>query len=495
MVPGNEGGQVKKKFVFVNLSINCGYNSGMNHGIAFLVPIVRRFGYDVVCLNIRKEIKPAAFLSMVKNADPSIVAFSCTSHQLKYLAKYSNSLAGSPGILQIAGGVGATLDNEWILRNTRVKGACIGEGDIPLEELLRNLQENKDYRDTQGFSWNVNGTIKKNPVPQFKNSFSEADLPDHSIFDKDVILSSNGTSIMLSRGCPYNCYYCCNAALSGVYPSPAGYFRTYSVDFSIRLIQNMIAKHPETNFIHFEDDLLIANKEWFLDFAREYAAKIGLPYRVCARVECVTKEIVGVLKESGCRLVFVGLESGDEPFRSRMLNRKYTNELFIEKCAIIKDAGLKLFTFNIVGFPEETAKEMANTFELNKSVVPHSGVCTFFYPYKYTQLHTICKERGLLKEDSQLVEITNYNTRPAIAMTASQEKECVHYQRKILNYLLRQNELTEIAELPSGLQKCNKAMRHWVKAFLRKSPLLDRAIRGTYANIKLKAARIICLSD
>ncbi|MFH1790996.1 MAG: hypothetical protein ABH885_03305 [Candidatus Omnitrophota bacterium] len=45
-----------KKFVFVTLSINCGYENGVNHGVAFLVPVVKRHSCDVVCLDLRGEI-------------------------------------------------------------------------------------------------------------------------------------------------------------------------------------------------------------------------------------------------------------------------------------------------------------------------------------------------------------------------------------------------------------------------------------------------------
>jgi radical SAM superfamily enzyme YgiQ (UPF0313 family) len=476
-----------KRFVFINLSINCGYNSGMNHGIAFLVPVVRRSGYKVACLNLRKEIKPRVFLNNLLALEPSIVGFSCTSHQLKYLAEYSNALIGSPQILQIAGGVGPTLDYEWILNNTRVKGACIGEGEIPLEGLLRNIEEKKDYLNTEGFFWQSGSGIKRNPVPGFKTVFQEADLPVHDIFTRDVILGASGASVMLSRGCPYNCFYCCNAALSSVYPSSAGYFRVYPVDFSIKLIRNIIRRYPEVKFIHFEDDLLIANKEWFLSFAKEYSRKIGLPYRVCARVESLSEEIVANLKKSGAQLVFVGLESGDEQFRSTMLNRRYSNSLFIEKCLMVKREGLKLFTFNIVGFPGETAKEMANTLNLNKAVEPQCGVCTFFYPYKDTRLYKICQERGLLKDKPEMLEITNYNTRPSIIMSAGQEKDCIKYQRRILNYLLRHAEITEISGLPLGLRKLTKIILHLVKSALRYAPVLDRAIRNSYADFRQKA--------
>ena len=80
---------MNKNFLFVNLTIKSGYNSGMNHGIAYLVPILKKHSYDVKCLNIREEISSENFRNKIENFNPSIVGFSCASQQLKYLIKLS----------------------------------------------------------------------------------------------------------------------------------------------------------------------------------------------------------------------------------------------------------------------------------------------------------------------------------------------------------------------------------------------------------------------
>lgn len=486
---------MKKRFVFINLSINCGYNSGMNHGIAFLAPVARKYGYEVFCLNIRKDIRPEEFTNKIKELSPDIVAFSTNSHQIKYLIKYSMALQGFSDILQLAGGVGSTLDPESVLLKSIVKGACVGEGEIPLDSLLSKIQRGEDILGTEGFYWHVDGEIIKNPVPQFISDLSAIDLPDHTVFEDNVVGADRMVSIMVSRGCPYNCHFCCNAALSSVYSSSKGYFRILPVEKSIRIVENALKQCPQIEFVHFEDDLLIANKEWFFTFAEQYRKRIKLPYRVCVRVECVTKEIVEALKESGCKLVFLGLESGDESFRRKFLNRNYTNNMLIEKSRLIKNAGIKLFTFNIVGFPCEGKEEMLNTYNLNKSVNPDSGVCTFFYPYKNTELYRVCQEKDLLIDENELLEITNYNTKPAIKMTKQQERECIAIQGKLLNYLLNRRELTEIRDLPFSLKKYLKVLRHWVKSLLRTTPFLDNLIRGAYFWLKLRALGAVCVRD
>ena len=460
-----------RKLVFINLSIDSGY-SGVNHGIAYLVTVVKKHSYNVSCLYIRHEISDKEFRKEINKLNPSIVAFSLTSQQLKFLTKYSKAIENCTDILQIAGGVGSTLDPEGILSHSLIKGACIGEGEVPLENLLRNIENEQNIFKTEGFYWKINGKIKKNLVCQFKTDLSSLDYPDYSIFERNVVVYEGRLNVMLSRGCPYSCNYCSNKAIRSVYPSSGKYFRLPSVEHSIKVIEGMINHYPETQFIEFEDDLLIANKTWFIKFSEKYLKSIDLPYRICVRAECIDQDILEALKRSGCREVYLGLESGNENFRKNILNRKYSNSLFIEKCRMIKETGLELFTFNIVGFPFEGKKEMEDTLELNKKIVPNKGICSFFYPYKGTQLYKICEENNLLRSEEEMISITNYNKKPAIKMSKAQEKECIDFQKKISYYLARQSYLTGMSRLPSGINKYSVEIYYWFRYFLQRRPLL-----------------------
>src|SRR5208282_4746148 len=148
----------------------------------------------------------------------------------------------------------ATLDPEGILSHSQVRGVCVGEGEIPLEQLLQNIAAGKDITTTEGFYWKMGEHIKKNRIPSFLPEPLKENFPDYSIFDPDLVVYEGHLYAMLSRGCPYACYYCCNKALAGVYESSEGYFRLPPVEASIRFLEEMIRKYPKVEFIGFEDD-------------------------------------------------------------------------------------------------------------------------------------------------------------------------------------------------------------------------------------------------
>ena len=178
-----------KNFLFVNLAVD-GCYEGVNQGIAILVPIIKKFSYTVKCLDIRTNIDPEDFYKQVLEFNPSIVAFSFIVTQQEFLKKYSQKLTNSPDILQIAGGSGITLDYEKYLNNTAITGACIGEGEVPLYDLLTRIEKNQNIHETPGFYWKNNETIIKNKIPNFIADISSLDFPDYSVFNESIVISN-----------------------------------------------------------------------------------------------------------------------------------------------------------------------------------------------------------------------------------------------------------------------------------------------------------------
>lgn len=477
-----------KSFVFVNLAIDCGY-VGVNHGLAWLAPVARAHGYEVSCVHLTEAIPAEDLARQVAAHNPDIIGFSSTTHQLTFLRRYAEAVRSLAPLL-LAGGVGVTLDPDWVMANSCVDGACVGEGEKPLDVLLARLERSEDPSETLGFQWrNKDGSIRKNPPPPFVHDINSLAPPDYSLYDRAAVVNPQGhLFVMLGRGCPYNCHYCCNKALQGVYETGHGYFRVPSVEYSVRFLETLVRQYPEAKAIEFEDDLLIANREWFLKFATEYRKRIGLPYRVCVRVECVKPDIVAALKESGCHRVLLGLESGNETFRKEYLNRGYTNRMLVEKCRMLRKADLDLFTFNIVGFPREGEREMRDTLLLNRQAKPDGGVCTFFYPYRHTRLYEICEEHGLLLDESELSGITNYNTRPAIRMSPELTKACAGYQKQISDYLEHRRLLWRIRHRPGVLPAPLKKFvsPSWYASWLERSPVVFGCVKAVYRAVGLR---------
>ncbi len=433
-------------FVFINFTINSTY-IGPTLAAAYLAPIIRKHSYKLQVLNLPYKIEDDLFVKKILSFSPAIVGYSCTENQFQYLVRYSKLLEKFNDILQIAGGVYVTLNPEEVLMKTGVDCVCVGEGEEPLDCLLENIKNHRDIFSIKGFYWKKNGKIIKNSVPPFLNDLTKFGYPDYTVFDKNMVLfdvfdpnfkREKYISCILSRGCPFSCSYCCNEALRSVYPSAKGYWRLPSVDYCIGFLKKLRKQFPETEYIFFVDDMLIINETWFKNFSKSYKKEIKLPYRVHGRPEVITPIMVDSLADSGCDMVSIGLEHGNESYRKKILNREYSNEDFIEKVKMLKEKGIKIFTYTIFGFPFQTRELMKETFLLNKKIGPYFGCSPFMYPYKGTKIYKICKQANVLFKEERYYDISSFYSRPSIRLNIIQSLLCMYYHKRILFFLLLQ---------------------------------------------------------
>jgi len=186
--------------------------------------------------------------------------------------------------------------------------------------------------------------------------------------------------------------------------------RFQSVDRLLSEIEEGLKVFPSAKEIFFIDDTIINNKEWFEKFALEYKERIGLPYYGHARFEDVNDGVARLLKDSGCKLLYLGVENGDELLRKKILRRAISNERIEEASNILKKFDIKQLFLNIIGTPGETMETMLSTVRLNARLKPSRILKSYFYPLKGTDAYKICKERGYLTN----AEVTTLQQTPTV---------------------------------------------------------------------------------
>ena len=91
----------------------------------------------------------------------------------------------------------------------------------------------------------------------------------------------------------------------------------------------------------------------------------------------------------------MGIESGNEFIRRKIMNRNISNETIVERFRLVKSHGIRVSSYNIIGLPFETRESIEDTIELNRRVNPDSFSVTLLEPYKGTPIRKICEDEGL----------------------------------------------------------------------------------------------------
>ena len=361
-------------------------------------------------------------LSELKQYSPDIICFTSTTNQYPFVKTISEWIkVEKPDIPIVLGGIHATLAPEEVIQNPHIDVVCIGEGEYPLLELAEKIDE-KNYTTINNLWFKSH----KNPIRPLLNDLDSLPFPDYELFNiRNVLNETDGyLSLLAGRGCPNTCTYCCNHALRKIYENKGKYVRFKSVDYLLSEINYFYEKY-EISGLDFTDDTFTLNNKWIEEFSKKYSQQFDLPFTCNARIENINIGLLGNLKNAGCTVLNFGIESGNEWLRKNVLKRgTATNQDIINAFVKTREAGIKTFSYNMIGLPYETPEMIEDTITLNKKIKPNFIVVFIFYPYPGTELYDICKQNGWLKDEIT----TSYLTPKSILnIPTLSEKEILNY--------------------------------------------------------------------
>jgi anaerobic magnesium-protoporphyrin IX monomethyl ester cyclase len=370
-------------------------------GIGYLSAYLKLEGHQTALLHLVRPPGEEEFKERLAATSPDLVAFSSTTHLFPHVRRWSAwARQRLPGVPLVGGGAHATIDPEDALLSSSLDMVCLGEGEEALAELCAALQEGRDHRRVTSFWVKDGGGVIRNPVRPLLEDLDSLPFPDREIFDPADFCEQQherGT-LMASRGCPYNCSYCSNHVQKKVYPNPEKYVRFRSVDNVMREIRSIIAGDREgrLQYIRFDDDILTLDREWFRELARRYREEVDLPFVCNSRVNLMDEETARLFAEAGCRVVCMGIESGNSRLRREVLNRPMREDQIIKAFHLCREHGMKTVSTNMTGLPEEGVAELLDTIKLNARARPDCMQVSVFHPYPHTRLYQVCREKGLL---------------------------------------------------------------------------------------------------
>lgn len=339
-------------------------------------------------------------LGKIKEFSPGIIGISSNSHQFSHTKKIAQEIKKNYSLPVFAGGAHTTLRPEVIKEEKSFDGVIIGEGERAFLSLVNKIESKEDYSAVDNCWFRKGGQIIKNKLAPLIEDLNTLPFPDRSIFRYFYENKEKRTPrFIFSRGCPFECTYCCNHIFKKIYHNLGRYVRWRSVDSALREIELTREKYY-FNYFKVDDDIFSLNKQWLLEFCGKFQEKFkDLTYECNVRPGAIDEEGLVNLKKSGCRLIKIGIETGNEDLRKKVLNRNFSNQDIIDTFSRAKKIGLKTFSFNMVGIPGETRETIRETMELNKIIKPAFMQVTVFYPYPNTALGEICSKNGYMERD------------------------------------------------------------------------------------------------
>ncbi len=300
--------------------------------------------------------------------------------------------------LSVFGGPHPTFFPELIQQGP-VDIVCRGEGEQTILELADKFDQRKSFEDTANCWVKTGDQVTRNPLRRLVTDLDSLPNPDRALYrSKYPYLAKSTASFMAGRGCPYKCSFCFNHAAQEMYKGLGHWVRLRSPSNVISEIVD-VSRQYKLRTVYMQDDTLLLNKRWVVEFADLYRQKVGLPLLCLLRVDQVNEEIVVKLKAAGLTTAFFGIESGDEHLRNHLLKKGVQDSQIYQASELLRKYSIRFRTYNMLGLPGETLEQAMKTLRLNAEIKTDYPWCSLFYPFPGTELTSQAVTEGFLSED------------------------------------------------------------------------------------------------
>ena len=344
-------------------------------------------------------------LAQVAEFEPDLLAMSCTEDMWEFGVDLLSFVRERRNVLTVVGGVFPTFAPRLALVHKAVDIVCKGEGEDALAVLCDRISLGQPFDEIPNlWTKSRSGAIIETPLQMVDMDANP--LIDASIVDGSRYYRPMGGRVWrmfpveTHRGCPYKCAFCNSPSQMALYRNELGenFLRRKSFKNMERELLYFKEEMGAEYFYFWADTFFSWKPGEFEEFAKMYE-RIGLPFWCQTRIETVTHQRLERLSEIGCARVSFGLEHGNPEFRQRWLKRRMSNEMIVEKFAIVNEVDIPFSVNNIIGFPHETRELAFDTVRLNRRFECNDRSAYVFTPFQGTPLRAECDRLGLTQPD------------------------------------------------------------------------------------------------
>ncbi len=339
--------------------------------LGILHSTIRDQGHVVRMFNLPLEgwrADSPEFRRAVADFRPELVGISVWAVSWKScMAAIRRAREVAPSATYICGGNYPTLNPEPVWASGLFDYLVLGEAEETFPRLVQRLAAKESVDDLPGIYLQRDGRVIKNrnPFPENLDAVARVDwdfIELERAFSRGYMSTVLGprrkVALFATRGCEYACNFCTAPLMNGQR------LRHWSAEFVAREIRTLYQRFG-VRLIYFMDDNGTQDRAFFKDLCRAIAElnlpDLGLDLYRGLRLENLDEEMLRLMYRAGFRTATIAPESGSE--RVRKLMKKDMEDADIRRAArMIRDAGLSVQGYFIIGYPGETAAERRESY-------------------------------------------------------------------------------------------------------------------------------------
>lgn len=273
----------------------------------------------------------------------------------------------------------------------------LGEGEKTFHQLVKNINNEENLRTIPGLIfYDKKRNLINTGLPQLIENLDELPFPARDLIDNkkySSVLGTNNlvTTMITSRGCPYQCVFCDR-------PQLGKKFRARSAQNVVNEMEECLKNYDIKEFLIYDDTFTI-DRQRVVDICNEIIKrKLNIIWDIRARVNTVDKELLSFLKKAGCQRIHYGVESGTQKILD-VLNKGITLEEVKKAFKLTKESKIQTLAYFMIGNPSETKEDVLETIKFAKKLNPDYVHITITMPFPATRLYYLTLKERVIKKD------------------------------------------------------------------------------------------------
>lgn len=329
-------------------------------GLAYLASSLIQAGHTprLLDLNVpaRKSLSDTA-----REFCPDISGVYTNSFNLKQVKEIVQTLRRVQAAPVVLGGPHITWRPETLVWSG-ADYAIRGDGERALCRLIEHLEGKGGPEAVEGLVRVENGLLVS-PPPALVTDLDSLPQPARQLLPRESyhvpVTTGPMTTMVTARGCPFRCIFC-------ALPNHAAY---RARDPRLAAQELLSLESEGYVYVDIHDPTFTWKHERIQAFCEELLqADSRITWGCETRADCVSPEILRLMRRAGCVNIRFGVESGVERVRNRIIGKHLSNDDIEQALSESHRAGLETMTFFVLGHPGESLTEMRQSVSFSEKL-------------------------------------------------------------------------------------------------------------------------------
>jgi len=326
--------------------------------LLYAAAIAENAGHEVLLIDANVSRMPyEEVVAQLEQFKPQAMAFTLSTYAFTSTVEWMGRLKNHFRVPTIAGGINPRLYPVETIANPAIDYCVLHFATRGLPALLDAIEHGRDPAGlpevvAPGPDGNpITGSVDETLNPYDFLPFPARHLVDNSKYHSFISQRRNFTVAVTSTGCPFNCTFCAIAPLP-LFQNP--------VDRVLAEVAECVARY-DIHEIDFFDADFFANRKRGIDLCNGIRGLgLDLEWSCRTRVDIINEEVLDAAAASGCRQMYLGIETPDPKAQELMRKRVHVDRVrgVLE---MMKKKGIRPLGFFMLGVPGETVLSATQT--------------------------------------------------------------------------------------------------------------------------------------